>query len=106
MPLPLARTAVATALLGLASAACHLIAPEAERQPATAPARTANESPVEAHRRWWRAFVLADTGTLSALSTPDLAVTLSSGLAFDRAAAIAESQSHTTGARLTLEWSE
>ena len=102
----LARVAVSAALLVLVTAGCHNIGSETERQAAAAAGRTGFKDPAETNRLWWRAFALADTVTLSALSAPDLGVTLSSGRTFDRAAALAESQSYTTGARLTLDWSD
>lgn len=64
------------------------------------------DDPKVVQRLWWRAFALADTGTLAAHSSPTLRLTLSSGRTLDRNGTLAEAASYTTGGRLRMEWSD
>lgn len=87
-------------LFTLASTACA----GAAAGPAVAPYDEAGALAMQ--RDWWRAFAVADTAYLQAHTAPRLALTLSSGLTFDRAGAIAQAARHTNGSRLGMDWGE
>jgi hypothetical protein len=101
------RLRLAAAILVLPASACAGAAHDPARiaQPAS---RSASDTAgaLQAQRDWWRAFAIADTAYVGAHTAPELALTLSSGRTFDRAAMLRESASHTAGARLRLEWAE
>lgn len=106
MTLSLARTRPLVGLLLCAASACaKLGAVSASAVPAAAPSAVIPGAG-EAQRAWWRAFVLADTATLGALSTPGLLFIASTGHTFDRSGTIAEAATNSTGSRLTLAWTE
>lgn len=102
----IARTLCLVALPAFAASACAT--PSAIGSPPGTPSalRGAAQSPIAVQRAWWRAFVLADSATLNALSAPGLRFIASTGHTFDRAETLAEALSSSTGSRLSLTWSE
>jgi hypothetical protein len=94
------------ALLGSLLAAPGLAAGLTSGATAEQPAPGVSASAIAAQRAWWTAFIVAATANLQAHSAPELAVTISGGQTYDRAATMVEAATHLRGKNLLIEWLE